>query len=350
MRFATAMLVAVLLTFAPASATPRPGAEFSSADAGLKWINGYRAKPDLAHVPAAMLSLSHLGAFHDPESSGIYVGFIAGVLGANPTKAEALMTRLLALPTADHWVLVRAAAYSGLPDWKDLLRKFAPRLPTRQTMIQRYLDDKLPTLDHVVLEEKPTLLEKLKRSVSVPSLFSSKEPKTDKAAAIETNPELLDTLWGYYFASGAYGPIARIITLLPLSKDRDSAEKLMVGSMAKYTLASNATHDTELLAMLKGVVRQEPKETAAILDDVIDAAETVQTSRIRQDALAAVDDLKRKGPGSKQDASFWGQVGQGALALGCVAAAAAGQAEFGLPCVIGGAASSAALNFWSSQP
>jgi hypothetical protein len=83
--------------------------------------------------------------------------------------------------------------------------------------------------------------------------------------------------------------------------------------------------------------------------DVIEAAETVDTTRVRKEALAAISELQRKGPGYKRDGTFWGQVGQGAIALGCIAAATTGHVELGLPCVIGGAASSAALNFWSTQ-
>jgi len=46
---------------------------------------------------------------------------------------------------------------------------------------------------------------------------------------------------------------------------------------------------------------------------------------------------------------LWGKVGEGALAVGCIAAAAAGQVELGIPCVIGGATSSAALSAWDGQ-
>ena len=119
--------------------------------------------------------------------------------------------------------------------------------------------------------------------------------------------------------------------------------------MAKYTLASNASRDSELLSMLKRAAKHQPEKVAPILKDVIEAAETVDTTRVRKEALAAIAELQRKGPGYKRDGTFWGQVGQGAIALGCIAAAATGHVELGLPCVIGGAASSAALNFWSSQ-
>ena len=69
----------------------------------------------------------------------------------------------------------------------------------------------------------------------------------------------------------------------------------------------------------------------------------------RKLALAAIEELKRKGPGYKRDISTWGQIGQGALALGCIVAATTGHVELGLPCIISGAASSAALSVWGGQ-
>jgi hypothetical protein len=75
----------------------------------------------------------------------------------------------------------------------------------------------------------------------------------------------------------------------------------------------------------------------------------METTRMRKDALASIEELKRKGPAYKRDVSTWGQVGQGALALGCIVAATTGHVELGLPCVIGGAGSSAALSAWNNQ-
>jgi hypothetical protein len=123
----------------------------------------------------------------------------------------------------------------------------------------------------------------------------------------------------------------------------------MVGGMAKFTLTNNAARNPDLLAKLKQMREKQPKETKAILGDAIDAAETMDATRVRKEALASIEELRRKGPGTKRDVSFWGQVGQGALALGCIAAAATGHIEFGIPCVVGGATSSALLNFWGSQ-
>ena len=106
--------------------------------------------------------MSQLGAFKDTESSGVYVGFIAGVLGANPARAERLIGKMLSIPEADQWAIVRAIAYSGLPDWKGLLGKFAERMPMRKTMIEKYLAGELPPLDGIPLEKhNPTLWDKV---------------------------------------------------------------------------------------------------------------------------------------------------------------------------------------------
>ena len=74
-------------------------------------------------MPVVVHALSTMQAFKDAESSGPYIGFIAGVLGANPARAENLdRSKCCSIDPADHWVLVRAIAYSGLPDWKDCSR------------------------------------------------------------------------------------------------------------------------------------------------------------------------------------------------------------------------------------
>jgi hypothetical protein len=345
MRYAIAVLILIGALAGPAGATAPGVVEFSSIDIVNRWMSNYRAKPQPGRLPAAVRALSQLGAFKEADSAGVYVGFIAGVISANPAKAEELIGRTLPIAPADQWVIVRAIAYSGHPEWKGLLRKFADRLSFRQVMIEKYLDGRLQTLDEIALEKKnPTLWDKTK------NLFTSDtDGKRPPELTYDRSPELLDTLWGYYFGTGSFGPIAKIITLLTWSNDRDSIDKLTVGNMAKYTLASNAARDPALLGLLKGARKNQPKAVAPVLAEVIDAAETMETTRLRKDALASIEELKRKGPGYKRDVSTWGQIGQGALALGCIAAATLGQIEFGLPCVIGGAASSAALNFWNNQ-
>jgi hypothetical protein len=331
----------VLFLAAPAAAVPPPAAALSSTDAMLKWINAYRGKPEPDGLPVLVHGLSDLQAFKDAETCGAYIGFIAGVLGANPDRAEALIEKMLTIQPADHWVLVRAIAYSGLSNWKVLLVKFADRMPTRRAMIDKYVDGKLPTLDQISYQNaKPGMLDKIKEALKI-------DGDRKKAVAIEPNPELIDVLWGYYLATGSYQPIGRIIKLLPLTTDKDSVDNLTTGSAAKFTLASNAVRDLHLLAMLKRAVKGQPEDVAKILNDVIDTAENVDTARMRKESLAAIEELKQKGPNSKRELTGLGQIGQGALSMGCVVAAATGQIELGIPCVIGGAAYSAGLQYIS---
>ncbi len=338
---ASAALALLALLAAPAAAARLSSPTLNSTDALLKWINDYRHKLDPEALPTAVRALSGMQVFKDSGSSGAYIGFIAGVLGANPARAEILVADMLPILPADHWVLVRAIAYSGLPDWKEVLATFVDRMPTRRAMIDKYLDGKLPTLEQIAYPEpKPGMLDKIKTT-----LHLGKEPP--KPVALDPTPELIDVLWGYYLATGSYGPIGRMIKLLPYAEDKDNVDNLTTGSAAKFTLASNAVRDTDLLAMLKWADKGQPNDVKVVLDDVIETAETVDTTHMRKESLAAIEELKQKGPNSKRELTGWGQVGQGALSMGCVVAAATGQIELGLPCVLGGAAYTAGLQYMS---
>jgi hypothetical protein len=352
MRCVPALLsVALLLVATPASgastSAPRLN-ELTSRDAVLGWVWAYRSKPNPEGVPAALKAASRLGLLRDPEASGVFVGFLAGVIGANPAKAESLLTKTLPLPVEDQWMMVRAIAYSGLPEWKSLLRRVGPRLPARRAMVEKQLAGRLPTLDQLHIKDDPKWYEQAWETVRIDKYFTKKD-KADKPVRLEPSGDLIDAYWGYYFATGAYSPIARIVALTRWAKHRDDVEKLSIGSMAKYTLATNATRDPAILSMLQWATKQEqPKEVKEALAEIVEAAETAETARIRKEAYGAVEELRRKGPGSRRDVATWGRVGEGAISLGCLGAAVTGQVQFGLPCVVGGALTSAALRYWAT--
>jgi hypothetical protein len=349
MRYA-AFVLASLMLIQPARAEKTPEIDPRASLAVVQqWIYNYRAKPDYSHVPAAVRALFHSQSFKEPENAGIYLGFVAGAIGSNPAKAEQLIASFFPVPPEDEWVIVRAIAYSGLPDWRNILRRLAPRMPDRKVMIDSYLAGTLPTLTEIPLEEaKPSMLDKL-RGTFTRNPFSKDEKKLNNTLSFAGNQDLLDTLWGYYFATGSHVPIRRIIQMLPWSKSRDTVDKLTVGSMARYTLASYAIRDAGLREFLRSELGRQPAPIKAPLGEVVEAADTVQIAALRKDALAAVDELKTKGSDSRRNLDFWGQVGVGAVALGCVSAAALGQVAVGIPCVIGGSASQGLLSFWEKQ-
>jgi hypothetical protein len=168
---------------------------FTKAEQVLQWINEYRHHPEPERLPDAVRAMRELLLLKDIEQAGIYVGFIAGVIGANPDKAETLIADMFPMPPPDQVVVVKAIAYSGLSEWKALMGKFVERMPARKVVIERYLYGKLPVLRDLPLD----------------------------------SPIAVDANWGYYFATGSSEPIQRLVRILAWS--REGRRGLTVGSM-----------------------------------------------------------------------------------------------------------------------
>ena len=294
-------------------------ADFSRPEDVLAFISSYREEKPSGRVPEMVHAMSRLAMLNDPEECGIYVGFLAGVIRESGTAAEAekLVAKMFPLPPGDQVVLIKAIAYSERADWRALMMRFVERMPARKVLIERFLYRDASGLEGLMTE-------------------------TTGAFAVDVN-------WGIYFATGEAAPAQRIIATLAWTADRNSVEKLTIGSMAKWTLATNATRDKDLRDIMKAQMNTQPAVVRKPLAEVIEAAETFEVKRIKNDALKAIEELKLKGPEWRRDTVWWGQAGQTLFALGCVAAAAAGQVEFGVPCVIGGALSSAALKYLVPQ-
>ena len=309
-----AALMAISAAAAPALAKEKPSKPFMKSEELLQWINGYKQTPQPNRLPLAVKAMAQFGLTRDMDQAGLYVGFTAGVLGANPQTAEKLITAMFPLAPEDQVLLIKGIAYSGLQNWKIVLGEFIERMPARKVLIDKYLYGNKATLPDLPLEES--------------------------SFAIDAN-------WGYYFATGSEAPVKRILASLAWSGDKNDVEKLTIGAMAKWTLAQNAARDSDLLAMLKADVQSEPTEVRQPLNEVIEAAETLELAKIKKQAMASIEELKAKGPEKARTYSWWGTAGQTVLALGCVAASALGQVEIGVPCVVGGALSSAALKYMS---
>jgi hypothetical protein len=335
---AAALLVG-LMCFCAAStgqaASPEP---VPPADQVLAWMKTYRAKPQRKLLPEAVKILAAGGAFQEPDTAGVFVGFMAGVIGSNPEQAEKLVVKMLTeVRPEDNWAVVRAVAYSGHPQWRNLLVRVSSKAPNREAMIHAYLTGKLPTLDNFVIKERPGAWARM---------FKKEEP-----AKLELlpSPAVMDTFWGYYYATGSLRPLSNMVGLLPWSADLDDAERLTLGSTAKFSLAHNGSRDAELLTALKESRPHASKTELKHLDEVIFAAETAEIGKLKTDAAAAINELRMKGPAYKRKISWWGKVGEGAISLGCVTAAVVGQVALGVPCVIGGATYSGVLRYLSGS-
>ncbi len=311
------LLCAVCLSQAADAAKPTKKAvtqpqPFTAPEHILRYIDRYRANPTPDRLPEAVKAMAALGLFRDMEGAGVHVGFMAGVLGSNPDKAESLVAKMFPLAPEDQVAIIRAIVYSGLPNWQELMRKFVERMPARAVIIERYLSGKLPPL---------------------------------QVASFDKGPAILDANWGYYFATGSPEPVDRIISALAWIKEANDVEKLTVAGMAKWTLANNATRDNDLLRHLKDQSAIRATTVSVALKDIIEAVETFETGRIRKEAVAGIDELKTKGPLKNRNLAWWAQAGTTLIAAGCIVAGATGHFEFGLPCVIGGPLSTAAAKY-----
>ena len=296
--------------------------DFASAERLLDWVSNYRDRPELWKVPAAVHAMRDHRLFQDEEQRWFCAGFIAGVLGTNPNDGPKLVPKMFPMPAKEQEVIIRAIAYSGRPDWRDLLEKYAAEMPLRRPLIDDFLNGRRPTLQALELD-------------------------LGGAQAVYAH-------WGYYVASGQHEPVIRIMQALKWSKgseeqgffgklvsgwggDANALDKITTGGTAKWTLASYAERDRELIGLYRAEVPNQPEEIAKPLKDVIGAAELFEAEKIRKEQYGAIEDAERNEVIGQAGMSKGWTAGSIAIATGCVAASALGQAQIAVPCVIGGA-------------
>jgi hypothetical protein len=300
-----------------------PPAEFSSAEKLLDWVSNYRDKPQLWKVPKAVHAMQQYGLFTDEEQRWFCIGFIAGVLGTNPNDGPKLVDQMFPMPAKEQEVIIRGIAYSGRPDWRSLLEKNASKMPLRQPLIEDFLNDRRPTLTKLDLDVG-----------GAPGIYA---------------------LWGYYVATGQHEPVTRIMQALKWSRDKDASgfsfgkifsgwstdpsavDKITTGGTAKWTLASYAERDRELIELYRAEYPNQEPVVAKHLKDVIEAAELFEAEKIRKEQYGAIEDAQQVQAAADAGMSKGLTAGSIAIATGCVAATALGQAQIAVPCVIGGA-------------
>lgn len=330
--FATAM-IAVLFVICSLPTHAREG-RFATPEHLMQWVHDYRKKPQPMALPSAVRAMRRHGLLKDQDKAGLLIGFIAGVLGSNQVKAEKLVARMFPMPAKEQGVIIKAIAYSGLPEWPMLLSKFEQKMPLRKPLIDDFIAGKEKTLDEMELDE---------------------------------GPFVMDALWGYYAATGYHQPVVRVISALPWVNDirgsdrfswskvraafddedgKDAVRKITAGHMAKWTLTANAERSRDLIGLYKLELKYQPEIVAAPLREVIEAAEAFQADKVREDAKLAIKEIKEKHPGDVgwTRGTYAGSV---AIATGCVVASVTVPVA-AAPCVIGGALYSGAVKLWNT--
>ena len=281
-----------------------PKKKFKSAQHVIVWFYDYQKNPQPEYVPDAIHALSDFGVFEDLDQAGLYIGFLAGVLGDNQLLARDLITRLFPMSPKNQAVIIMAIAYSGLPEWRLLMSDFTERMPARTVLIDEFL-------------------------------FGSHKPLL--SAPIDQNPHMIDALWGYYIATGYLQPVERVVQTLSWSQATDNTDRFTLAHMAMWTLAKNAERDRPLLRFYRSQLTSAKKPVSEPLAKVIKASERFESTKIKKTVIAAIAEQKRRKPAKHTKWAWSAKAGETLLAVGCVTASALGHPELAAPCIVTGA-------------
>lgn len=198
-----------------------------------------------------MLALSKQGALKDSNTAAPFFGFLAGVLSKNPKMVPATLPRLAALPPNEQPVVILGLWYSGHPDTKGLLAGLAKDMPEQRSMI-----------------------EDLSRST----------PAKLIELPLEGDPGVMAALWGNFMATGDEAPVLRIIEALPFTMiAQGDRQRLAMGRVAEWSLASNAAQHPRVMEIVRRQARARTGPMANILNRVIARAQAA----IQQEKAAA---------------------------------------------------------------
>ena len=245
----------------------------------MDWMSNYRNHQEPSRVPAAVHAMQDFGLFADEEKAWFCTGFIAGVLGSNPKDGPSLIPRMFPMPDKEQAVIIRAIAYSGRPDWRDLLEKTSSRMPLRRPLIDDFLAGKRPDADGA--SARPRRLAGHLRAVG---LLRRHRP-TRAGGSHHAGAALVEEQGRQrlFLPQG----------VLRLGSDPSAVEKITTGGTAKWTLASYAERDRELLALYRAEYARQPQDIAKPLKDVIDAAEIFESEKMRKDQFGAIEDAQK---------------------------------------------------------
>jgi hypothetical protein len=264
MGFVVGILIAAAIsTQWGAARGPQPASSFADADAVSKWMSTYYLHPEPARVVDAIVTLSAQGVLKEAPRATMAAAFVTGAIENDRGLLDALCARLKNAPLDQQRVMAMAVAFTGR---KDLLVQLKSGLP-RLTGIDKVAAD--PNMHHVL------------------------------QTPVENSPLGLDMQWAYFMATGKEEPVLRIISALPGVNEREDALRLGAAHAAKWSLGSMAGLHPRVMQITRAATADASEPLAAILRDVIAAAETRTHARFRTEALDAARALKVRQQASK---------------------------------------------------
>jgi hypothetical protein len=94
------------------------------------------------------------------------------------------------------------------------------------------------------------------------------------------SPDDLDRLWGNFFITGEYAPVARILDVLDLP---DAKENLVLKRVARWSLGSNLIQHPKLVELVRKHVKDRPGASRKVAEEVVRTVEQLPGRWLSQD-------------------------------------------------------------------
>ena len=215
------------------------GQDFKSQDELGRWLTGYYQKPEPERISPALKYLSDTPLI---ESNAVMptVAFFSALL----KKDNAILKSVF-----------DDVALNGSENAKVMLVNVLSLMNTPESK--------------ALLEEARNTWESQRLQAIVKQQITKPHPSLDTAPI--DSPQVLDMLWGTFFATGDEAPVKKIISVIHLEKDGHEGE-IMLGGAANWSLASNARQYPRVLEICKkeAVAAQGP--TKELLEKIIKGA------------------------------------------------------------------------------
>jgi hypothetical protein len=184
-----------------------------------RFINKYYMEPRPERIPDAMVMLTSSGVLQIAEAVGMITGFFTEIFLTNPSR---------------------------LPEWQ------------------------------LVIDEQPGFA----KSVLDSALSWS---KAGGVLQLPGRPrQITEFYWGAFFASGNPVYVKKLIELAAFAAERNDLTLWTIGSMAKYSLATNSRQDAVLHSILETEKRSADKRTQELIDEVL----RVDPVRMQQEMMS----------------------------------------------------------------
>lgn len=209
---------------------------FASVEELDRWMMYYYLRPEPQRIPSAIQSMAKEGLLDKLSVHPMFIAFFGQVFRQNEDRLSSWAQALDSLSEGHKRLFWSALWFSNTKKGKALLGEIpVGTYPNSKELVSKLLADTAPDV-----------------------------------LSMEVNsPQVLDTLWGTFFATGNERCVQRIIPILPWVQEKQNSGKQLVGSVAKWSLTSNAAGHDRVLEICKGELDKQPKQVRAILKQVI---------------------------------------------------------------------------------